>query len=328
MQVLDYSAGFPGASAIKAAGYAGAVRYAGFPGRKKCTTAGELADFTAHGLGMALIFEDAAARWRTGRTGGALDAGKIRDHANDMGFPAWQPYYFAVDQDVVTVGEFALMLDYLRGAGDTLGGPARVGVYGEADAIDRARDAGVATLFWQTVAWSKTRRTASHLYQRVGTVYVGGVGCDVNDVLAANWGQHGSSSITTLEDDVAFTDTITVASPGDRSYKESGEAAKFIGDTYFWTADMFKALFGQFLPALTAIAENHGADAATLTAAIGDAVNAGTKSAIESTVLPALEQAVDASVTRALGEDRAADASAISAAIMADLAAKLTAPTG
>jgi hypothetical protein len=58
MLVLDYSAGFPGAAAIRRAGYGGAVRYIGFPSRVKCTTAGELADFDRHGLGMALVYED------------------------------------------------------------------------------------------------------------------------------------------------------------------------------------------------------------------------------------------------------------------------------
>jgi hypothetical protein len=109
----------------------------------------------------------------------------------------------AIDQDVVSSGEFNVMLDYLRGAGASLGGPHLTGVYGEADVLDRAREAGVAAWYWQTVAWSGGRRTAAHLFQHVGTVNVGGVGCDVNDVLFPDWGQHN------LEvDDVSWTDTL------------------------------------------------------------------------------------------------------------------------
>jgi hypothetical protein len=327
VQVLDYSGGFPGAQAIRAAGYAGAVRYIGFPGRRKCTTREELDDFTAHQLGMALIFEDTLTTWRTGRAGGQRSALSARTHADSIGWPAAHPIYFATDQDVVTAAEFAEMVEYLRGAGDVLGA-GLVGVYGEADAIDRAREAGVASWFWQTAAWSRGRRTACNLYQHVGTVYVGGVACDVNDVNTVAWGQHTGSSITTLEDDVAFTDEITVASPGDRSYTEHGEAAKFIGDAYFWSADLYKAMYGQVLPLLTAIAANHGADPAVVTAAIGDAVKAGTEAAMVSTILPALESLVRTAVEGALGEDRAADAAAISAAILADLAAKITAKSG
>ncbi|MFD1050078.1 hypothetical protein ACFQ1S_33400, partial [Kibdelosporangium lantanae] len=65
-QVLDYSAGFPGAQAIRSAGYSGAVRYIGFPDRRKCATAGELADFTANQIGMALIYENTLTEWRGG----------------------------------------------------------------------------------------------------------------------------------------------------------------------------------------------------------------------------------------------------------------------
>jgi hypothetical protein len=190
VQVLDYSAGFPGAAAIKAAGYAGAVRYLGFPDRRKCATAAELADFTAHQIGMAGVFEDTLTTWRGGRAAGAHSASLARAHAHAIGFPPGRPLFFAVDQDVVKTGEFGQALDYLRGAGDYLGGAGMVGVYGEADVIDRARDAEVAAYFWQTAAWSRGRRTAAHLFQHVGTVRVGGVACDTNDVLADDWGQH------------------------------------------------------------------------------------------------------------------------------------------
>jgi hypothetical protein len=202
-QVLDYSAGFPGAQAIADAGYVGAARYVGFPGRRKCTTAGELADFTAHGLGMALVFEEATGNWRLGRHGGEYDAQRARAHANAIGFPADRPIYMAIDQDVVTSGEFDVMLDYLRGASGPLGGPGLTGVYGEADVIDHARDAFAAAWFWQTAAWSRGRRTEAHLYQHVGTVYVGGIACDTNEVMAADWGQHNAQ-----EDDVQLSDMV------------------------------------------------------------------------------------------------------------------------
>lgn len=189
-QVLDYSTGFPGAAAIKKAGYVGAVRYIGFPDRGKCTNRGEFADFADHQLGIALVFEANAARWREGFSAGEVDGRRGRDHSNTVGFPADRPIYMAIDQDVVRSGEFATMVEYLRGAGSTLGGVGVTGVYGEADVVDRARQAGVASYFWQTAAWSRGRRTTANLFQRVGTVYVGGIACDISDVLAPDWGQH------------------------------------------------------------------------------------------------------------------------------------------
>lgn len=190
-QVLDYSAGFPGAKSIRDAGYPGAVRYGGFPGRRKCTTAAELRDFDAHGLGMAIVFEDTETTWRGGYGAGRSGAQRTRNHLNDIGFPQNRPIYMAVDQDVVTTGEFSTMLDFLRGAASVVG-PKLIGPYGEADVIDRAREAGLATWAWQTAAWSGKRHTNATLYQHVGTVYVGGVTCDYNDVLAADWGQHNA----------------------------------------------------------------------------------------------------------------------------------------
>jgi hypothetical protein len=189
-QVLDYSAGFPGAVAIARAGYAGAVRYIGFPERRKCTNAGEVADFKNHGLAMGLVYEDDLTDWRGGFTRGQSSARRARMHATAIGFPENRPIYMAIDQDVVASGEFTTMLEYLRGAGTSLGGAQLTGVYGEADVIDRARDAGVASWYWQTAAWSRTRKTSCHLYQKIGSVLVGGISCDVNDVILPDWGQY------------------------------------------------------------------------------------------------------------------------------------------
>lgn len=193
-QVLDYSAGKPGALAIVRAGYKGAVRYIGLPGRTKDTDRAEYEDFSRNGIGMALVFEEAAGNWSRGRSQGVIDGRRARDHANAIGFPADRPIYMAVDQDVVAAGQFAAMLDYLRGASESLGGTYVTGVYGEADVIDRARDARVAAWFWQTKAWSRGRVTSAHLLQLIGTVNVGGIGCDINDVLATDWGQHNARS--------------------------------------------------------------------------------------------------------------------------------------
>lgn len=204
MLVLDYSAGRPGAAAIKRAGFGGAVRYIGFPDRVKCTTSAELADFTRNGLGMALVYEDHAEDWLGGFARGREAGRRARDHANRIGFPRDRPIYMAVDRDVVTGGEFTTMVEYIRGASQTLGGISVTGVYGEHDVCVRVRQAGVARWFWQTRAWSGTPPRlfpGRHLFQRAGTIEVNGIGCDINDVLQADWGQH-------TEDDMQLTDRV------------------------------------------------------------------------------------------------------------------------
>lgn len=205
---LDYSAGFPGAANIKAKGYAGAFRYFGFPDRRKCATAVELADFTAHGLGMAGVFEDAAGNWRGGAAQGRRDGGIARAFADRIGFPGDRPIFAAIDQDVVTAAEFSLVLDYVGQFSHVIGGSQLGGVYGEADVIDRCRNAQVATYFWQTAAWSRGRKTACDAFQYVGSVSVGGVTCDTNQLNALDWGQHNLEDIVTPQDINAVAEAV------------------------------------------------------------------------------------------------------------------------
>jgi hypothetical protein len=192
-QVLDYSAGFPGASAIRNAGYLGAVRYIGFPSRVKCTTAGELRDYSAHGRGMALVYQDGTGDWLGGYGGGQTAGRRAREHADAVGFPITRPVYFAIDRDIVTAADFSTVVEYLRGASTIVGGVGLTGVYGEYDVTVRARQAGVCSYFWQCRAWSGTPVRLDpqrHLYQHVGTVYINRIACDFNDVLKEDWGQH------------------------------------------------------------------------------------------------------------------------------------------
>lgn len=201
-QVLDYSAGQPGAANIARAGFDGAVRYIGFPERRKCTTHSELDSYSRNGLGMALVFQDGTGDFLGGYSAGQQNARRARAHADDIGFPRNRPIYMAIDRDVVSEHDFGLMLAYLDGAGSVLGS-ANTGVYGEYDVVRRALQGGHAAYGWQTAAWSGGKLFAgAHLYQRIGTALVGGIACDINDVRAADWGQHDYMH---TEDAVALT---------------------------------------------------------------------------------------------------------------------------
>lgn len=227
---LDYSAGFPGAQAIRQLGYAGAVRYFGYPGRAKCTTAGELAAFSANQLGMAGVFEDTAGVWRGGYGRGVGDGIRARNFGNAIGFPSHRPIYAAIDEDVVTAAEFDTVIDYLRGYAANVGGAGLAGVYGEADVIDAARNAGVVGYHWQTKAWSHGRKTAANLRQNIGTVYVGGIACDTNEILTPDWGQHN------LEDDMAWSDELSFVIPDGPRAGETVKlsAAQWLTWTNWW----------------------------------------------------------------------------------------------
>lgn len=306
-QVLDYSAGFPGALAIARAGYMGAVRYIGFPDRRKCTTQGEYEDFSRNGLGMALVYEDTAGDWRGGRLRGVSAGQRARDHANAIGFPTWRPIYAAIDEDVVTEAEFLVMLDYLRSFAVAQGGPGLTGVYGEGDVIDRARTAGVAAWFWQTKAWSRGRVTAAHLLQLIGTVNVGGVGCDINDISAPDWGQHNAKV-----DDVGWSDTLkdwdkpnTEAAASTwliAGRKDAGAAAAATG--------RMEAVLAQVLAAVT----GGGIDPQQVLDRVDTAVREATEKAVTDSILPAV-----ARIEAALAADNTEEAKAIVAELGAQL---------
>jgi len=155
---------------------------------------------------MALVYEDTASDWQGGFARGQAAGYRARGHATAIGFPADRPIYMAVDRDVVTEAQFRTMVEYLRGAGTSLGGSRLTGVYGEHDVCLRAQQAGVAAWYWQATAWSHHELFAGrHLFQKVMTVKVNGFDCDVNDVLQADWGQHNANHAHIQEDDMAIT---------------------------------------------------------------------------------------------------------------------------
>ncbi|MET8848039.1 glycoside hydrolase domain-containing protein [Amycolatopsis sp. NPDC004625] len=187
---LDYSAGRPAGAAVRAAGHVGVVRYAGTPWRPKNITKAEFQDMDRNGVGVALIFEDLSGDALKGWGRGVDAARAIAADAANIGFPASRPLYFAVDQDITT--QMETVKAYFGGIASVLGSRP-IGVYGEADVLDAVIGAGLAEYGWQTAAWSKGRRTTkARLFQRIGSVVVGGIACDVNDILAADWGQHNA----------------------------------------------------------------------------------------------------------------------------------------
>lgn len=187
---LDYSAGRPTGAAVRAAGHVGVIRYAGTQGRPKNITKAEYQDMDRNGVGVALIFEDLAGDALKGWGRGVDAARAIAADAASIGFPTSRPLYFAVDQDITT--QMDAVKAYFGGIASVLGSRP-IGVYGEADVLDAVIGSGLAEYGWQTAAWSKGRRTnKARLFQRIGSVVVGGIACDVNDILAADWGQHNA----------------------------------------------------------------------------------------------------------------------------------------
>jgi hypothetical protein len=161
-----------------------------------------LRDFTANGLGMALVFEHAAEDWRGGFDAGFANYRAARAHANSIGFPASRPIYMAVDSQVVGDANHATMARYIRGAYEAAGFDAElVGVYGQFSVVRHIAGEGTAKYLWQCRAWSGTPinyHAGRHLFQHFGSPYtidgknslVSGIEVDTNEVLSGDWGQH------------------------------------------------------------------------------------------------------------------------------------------
>lgn len=196
---LDYSSGRPRASAVAAAGYGFVARYLSYAGNPKDLTAAELTDMQAYGIAVCLVYETTAQRATAGYAAGVADAQAAQVEANSLGIGAL-PIYMAVDFDIAdyatnssdSLAKLGPVGGYLQGAASVLG-VRRTGVYGGYWTVKRALDAGLVTYAWQTQAWSGSLIDPRiHLYQRIGTVYVDGIACDVNEARAADFGQSGA----------------------------------------------------------------------------------------------------------------------------------------
>lgn len=214
---LDYSAGRPSGAAIRAARYGFVMRYLdnGLAGRANLT-APEFMDLTASGVQTGLVWERKLIgrpdRATEGRAAGAADAAAAAAAARAATGLDGYPIYFAVDFDLPDYAPgSADPMAKLGPVGDYFGGIRsvlpleRVGVYGGYYAVKRILDAGLASLAWQTAAWSGGQEDPRiHVFQRVGSVYVAGVECDVNEARNSEFGYRPATAGATTGEDTMF----------------------------------------------------------------------------------------------------------------------------
>lgn len=199
MQVLD-AYDRPDAAATQAAGFGGAFGYL-LGSKAKDTTAAEIADYST--LDYAIVAEGSSTDLGFGH--GASVGATAAAQAKDVGWPTDGAIYFTVDRGVPSSGWGAIAAD-LDAAGRASGHP--VGIYGGGPLVEAMILAGHARFGWIAGApsWSgvstagrtpdevnaELRATAPHahvLQRYAGGVTVGGHQCDINDVLADDFGQ-------------------------------------------------------------------------------------------------------------------------------------------
>jgi hypothetical protein len=214
MQLIDFASQRIAPDLIKAAGYGGVINYvsASRPGANfgaKPITREYADSLRAAGLQIVSNFQYGKPGWpdpadfTRGYDGGVADAKSALQLHNAAGGPASAPIFFSVDDDIDTATWTGTALPWFRGINSVLG-VDRTGIYGHAQACAWAASDGVIgkstsaghRWSWQTKAWSHGQREPTAvLYQSVVSTesnpgpVLGGVNVDVDDVLAADYGQ-------------------------------------------------------------------------------------------------------------------------------------------
>jgi hypothetical protein len=190
---VDYAGGRPDPRTITRAGYSFVCRYlspggVALPGKQLLPE--EYAGLAAAGVAVVVNWETTDTRMLGGYGAGAQDALSAQAQIRKVGHPTTRPVFFSADFDATTAQQ-AEIDDYLRGAASVLG-PDRVGVYGSYYVVKRCLDNHTARWAWQAMAWSAGRvEPRAQLVQRIGSVVVGGVECDVNYTQQLpDYGQH------------------------------------------------------------------------------------------------------------------------------------------
>lgn len=193
---VDYAWSKPSASKLKDAGKVFACRYLSHDPSKDLTLA-EANALASAGIWSVVVWETTASRATGTFTAGAEDAKLALQLANALGMPAGRPIYFAVDVDVAG----AAVKTYFQGVTSILGA-ARTGVYGGIKPVTYLAQQGLATWFWQTLAWSGGQWfTGNHIEQYAIEKTVAGVaGVDLNRSKQADYGQWmpGKGPVTTV----------------------------------------------------------------------------------------------------------------------------------
>lgn len=199
---------------IKAAGYDGVVNYVSLsrPGadfEAKPLTRDYADALRAAGLHIVSNFQYGKPGWpdpsdfTRGYDGGVADAHTATQLHAAAGGPDSAPIFFSVDDDIDADTWNNVAVQWFRGINSVLG-VGRTGIYGHARACGWAIRDGVVgpsstpghRWAWQTRSWSHgEREPAAVLYQAVVNSpgspgpLLGGINVDVDDVLAADYGQ-------------------------------------------------------------------------------------------------------------------------------------------
>ena len=213
-KVIDFAKRKIAPDQIKSAGYDGVVVWVsesrpGADFEAKPVTRDYADALRAAGLHMVSNYQYGKPGWpdpsdyTRGHDGGVADARTAQRLHAAAGGPDSAPIFFSVDDDIDLNTWKSVAVEWFRGLNSVLG-VERTGIYGHSRACGWAIDDGVIghsttaghRWAWQTSAWSHgEREPRAVLYQAVVDtpstpgISLGGINVDLDDVLAADYGQ-------------------------------------------------------------------------------------------------------------------------------------------
>jgi hypothetical protein len=205
--IIDFSTARPPVELLKSVGVTTVMRYigwdgvGGYPNTHKNLTKAEAETYLRAGISIGLAFEYLANAAALGHEQGAKDAALAKEQLAQLGAPVTTGVYFAVDYDIPdyapslantpqnAMEKLGPIGQYFKAIKDYKGG-YRIGVYGGYWAVKRVMDAGLATMGWQTIAWSGGNVDPRiNLLQTIQTPPIVGVDVNVHEQKQADFGQ-------------------------------------------------------------------------------------------------------------------------------------------
>lgn len=229
--IVDFSTARPSITELKAAGVTAVMRYigwdgvSGYPNTGKNLTQKEAQNYLLNGIDVGVCFEYLANAAALGHDQGVKDGTLAHEQLGQLLAPVVTGVYFAVDFDIPdynpslantpenAMAKLGPIGEYFKAIKDLKAG-YRIGVYGGYWAVKRVMDAGLATMGWQTVAWSGGNIDPRiNLLQTVAKAPISGVDVDVHEQKQADFGQWPHAGVPATPTPPATPHSVTVDIP-------------------------------------------------------------------------------------------------------------------
>lgn len=170
------------ARGLKAAGYAGVIRYLGGMscGFSKGLTKNEVLILKSEGLKIVSVFERGPQSMTGGNTAGVQDARDALEDAQTLGQPKGSTIFFAADFDAQPT-QYPLLREYMQGVESVLKGAYQTGIYAGFGPLMSI----TADHYWQSASWSYGHISSNAVIRQVQeNVEIGGNLYDINEVFS------------------------------------------------------------------------------------------------------------------------------------------------